>query len=56
MVEIPNCGVCIVTPAVVFSKVCSKVLLNRLTSVEVPPISKPIIGVPSFKSLQVVKE
>jgi hypothetical protein len=33
-----------VTPAVVVSKTWSKVPANRLTSVDVPPMSKPMIG------------
>lgn len=32
-------------PAIVVSKICSKSPSNLLTSVDVPPISKPIIGV-----------
>jgi hypothetical protein len=33
-----------VIPAVVHSNTCSKVPANRLTSVDVPPISKPMIA------------
>ena len=38
-----SCGDWIVTPAVVVSKTCSKEPAKRETSVEVPPMSKPMV-------------
>ena len=53
-VRSPNCGVWTVMSAVVDSNVCSKPSQYRLTSVEVPPISKPMTGHRSPKSANVV--
>lgn len=39
-------------PAVRDSYVCSNWPSNRLTSVDVPPMSKPITGVPLYSSKQ----
>ena len=39
-----SCGAWMVTPAVVVSKTWSNEPANRLTSVEVPPMSNPMIG------------
>ena len=39
-----SCGACTVTPAVSVSVTCSYAPSNRDTSVDVPPMSKPMTG------------